>query len=103
MANEKLGKWMGIDRSKIDWFPTIDYATCIGCLACVKKCSNGVYAEVKGRPKVVKPKSCVVGCRGCEPVCPVGAISHPPRAYLEGLTKRKDFKAGCSCGGKCGD
>jgi NAD-dependent dihydropyrimidine dehydrogenase PreA subunit len=102
MANEKSAKWMGIDRDEIDWFPTIDHAKCVGCLACVKKCSKGVYAIAKGKPKVVKPKNCVVGCTGCDPVCPVGAISHPPRAYLEGLAKRKDFKAGCSCGGKCG-
>jgi len=93
-------KWFGIPREEIDWFPTINYEKCTGCMACVKKCSNGVYGERKGKPKVVKPKNCVVGCTGCEPVCPVGAISHPPREYLEKLAKRKDFKVGCNCGAK---
>ena len=36
------------------------------------------------------------------PVCLVGAISHPPKKYLDCLAKRKEFKAGCPCG-SCGD
>ena len=97
MADEK---WFGIDRDKIDWFPTIDYDKCIGCMACVSKCGHGVYAEENGKPKVVKPKNCVVGCTGCEPICPQEAITHPPKSYLQGLTKNKDFKHGCDCGCK---
>ena len=93
--------WFGIPRGQIDWFPTIDYDKCIDCMACINFCTRGVYTEKDGKPKVVKPKKCVVGCTGCEPICPKGAISHPPKKYLQNLVKRKDFKTGCSCGGDC--
>jgi len=94
-------QWFGIPREQIDWFPTINYEKCIGCMTCVKKCTHGVYTEEKGKPKVVAPKNCVVGCTGCESVCPKGAISHQPKEYLQKLVKRKDFQAGCTCGGEC--
>jgi NAD-dependent dihydropyrimidine dehydrogenase PreA subunit len=90
--------WFGIPIKKIDWFPTIDYNKCIGCMACVRKCKHGVYAEKDGKPRVVNPKNCVVGCTGCEPVCPQGAISHPPKSYLRQLKKRDDFRSECRCG-----
>ena len=99
MAGKK-GSWCGIGRDEIDWFPTIDYTKCTGCMACVNKCKNGVYSRAKGKPRVAKPKNCVVGCTGCQPVCPVGAISHPSRGYLRSLAGRPGFKASCSCGGK---
>ena len=92
--------WFGIPRKEIQWFPTIDYDKCIGCMACVNKCGHGVYAEEDGKPKVIKPKKCVVGCTGCEPVCTQKAISHPPKSYLQKLTKKKEFKTECSCGCK---
>jgi NAD-dependent dihydropyrimidine dehydrogenase PreA subunit len=97
----KNDKWFGIPRDEIDWFPKIDYKKCIGCMACLKKCSHGVYSEENGKPKVVKPKNCVVGCTGCDEICPQKAISHPSKEYLEELVKRKDFKMGCNCGGNC--
>jgi len=93
-------RWFGIDREKIDWFPTIDYHKCTVCMSCVRKCTHGVYAEVEGKPKVVGPKNCVVGCTGCEPVCPQGAISHPPKEYLQNLANNQDYKL-CTCGGGC--
>jgi NAD-dependent dihydropyrimidine dehydrogenase PreA subunit len=95
------GKWFGIPREEIDWFPTINFEKCIGCLACLNKCTHGVYSEKDGKPVVVKPKNCIVGCTGCEPICPVGAISHPPKDYLQSLMKNKKFSAGCDCGGRC--
>ena len=99
-AEEKPANWFGIPREEIDWFPMIDYKKCIGCLACVGKCTHGVFSEEGGNPEVIRPKNCVVGCTGCQNVCSQHAISHPPRDYLEKLSKRKDFTAGCSCGGK---
>ena len=95
MDNEQ---WFGISRDEIDWFPKIDYEKCVSCMACLKKCSHGVYAEENGKPKVVNPKNCVVGCTGCDEICPQKAISHPSKKYLEGLIKRKSFKMDCSCG-----
>lgn len=91
MTNEK---WFGISRNKIDWFPTINYDKCNSCMTCVNKCGYGVYAEKNGKPEVVKPKKCVVGCTGCDPICPNGAISHPPKSYLKKLAKRKEFTKG---------
>ncbi|MDZ7798690.1 MAG: 4Fe-4S binding protein [Patescibacteria group bacterium] len=64
---------------KAKWFPRIDKDKCTQCLACVNFCANGVYAEKNGKPAVIKPENCVIGCRGCEKICPVGAISHPCR------------------------
>ena len=92
--------WYGISRDNIDWYPSIDYAKCTGCMSCVRKCTYGVYSEEGDKPKVVKPKNCLVGCTGCERVCPQGAISHPPRAYLQNLAKNSDIKL-CTCGGDC--
>ena len=96
----KKETWNGIERAKIKWFPTIDYDKCIGCLACLQKCSHNVYIEKDGKPKVVNPDNCVVGCTGCDKVCPKKAISHPPKSYLDKLVK--NAKSACSCGGKCG-
>jgi len=92
--------WFGLKRSEIDWFPKIDYGKCISCMACVNKCEHRVYAEKYGKPKVIAPKNCVVGCTGCQSVCTKHAISHPPKSYLQRLAKRNDFKIGCQCGGK---
>ena len=80
------------------WFPTIDYSKCTGCMACVNKCTHGVYAVVGGKPKVVAPQKCVVGCTGCDSICPQHAVSHPPKSVL----KEHGVKSGCSCGGSCG-
>lgn len=71
----------GVPREKIPWGPKIDYEKCISCGRCVEFCHNHVFAfEEKGGQKlsVVKnPNNCVVFCRGCEDICPAGAISHP--------------------------
>ncbi len=90
-----MEKWFGIDRDKIEWFPTIDYEKCIGCMACVRKCTHRVYEEEDGKPKVVGKLNCVVGCTNCEATCPVEAISHPPKEGLLKLAKQQ----GCGCGG----
>jgi NAD-dependent dihydropyrimidine dehydrogenase PreA subunit len=91
--------WNGIPRSRIKWHPAIDYEKCSGCMSCVRKCRNGVYSEEGGRPKVVKPQNCVVGCTGCQSVCPNGAISHPPKDYLKNLLNGKEFEVKCCLGG----
>jgi NAD-dependent dihydropyrimidine dehydrogenase PreA subunit len=72
-----------IPRSKIPWYPSVDYEKCISCGKCVDFCSLGVFAfEEKEGEKIVvvkNPYSCVVLCSGCDEVCPIGAIKHPSR------------------------
>ena len=91
MVNKSDNKkvWHGIPRDEIEWFPIIDTGKCVTCLTCVNFCKQGVFAEADGKPKVVNPQNCVVGCKGCETVFPMGAISHPPDDTLEKLKKDK--------------
>ena len=91
--------YFGIKRGDIDWFPTIDYDLCTGCMACVQKCSHDVYSKENEMPKVSAPKNCVVGCTGCQFVCPEDAISHPPkeslRKFMEGDGREICRSCGC--------
>jgi ferredoxin len=83
----------GIPRNKIFWDPIIDYNKCITCGKCVDYCHvNAFSIEEKDGEKrtVVHPNKCIVFCRGCEPVCPVGAISHPSEE--ETLKKIEELK-----------
>ncbi len=75
-------EYEGIPRNKIPWDPKIDPDKCITCGKCVDFCHTEAFElkEQNGKKKtVVNPTRCVVFCRGCEDVCPVGAISHPIR------------------------
>ncbi len=71
----------GIPRIKIPWSPKIDYDKCITCGKCVDYCPNNVFGfqEENGKKITVvqNPDACVVFCRGCEEICPAGAITHP--------------------------
>jgi len=73
----------GVPRDKIPWGPTIDYEKCVNCGKCVDYCKLGVYEfeekEGKTRSVVRNPNNCVVLCTGCEPQCPVGAITYPSK------------------------
>ena len=75
--------YKGISREKIPWYPTIDYAKCVSCGKCVDYCKLDAYSfEGSGerqRSVVKKPYNCVVLCKGCQDICPSGAISHPSR------------------------
>ena len=70
----------GIPRNKIVWHPIINYEKCTACGKCVDFCHTQSFGfETKGRKKktVVKNlNACVVLCRGCEDICPAGAITH---------------------------
>ena len=72
--------WHGIPRSKITWYPTIDYEKCVGCGKCVDYCKLGAFEfeEKDGNkmPVVKNPSNCVVLCTGCDGICPAGAIKH---------------------------
>lgn len=70
----------GIPRNKIPWDPKIDPKKCTGCGKCVEFCHMQAFAfdEKAGKRRTaVNPNRCVVFCRGCEDICPTGAISHP--------------------------
>jgi len=74
-------KYEGIPRNKTSWVPKIDYEKCLTCGKCVEYCHNRVFdfEEKSGKKKTVvkNPKACVVLSRGCEYICPAGAIRHP--------------------------
>ncbi len=97
--------WHGIPREKIPWFPSVDEIKCIGCSLCFVTCGRNVYEMVGNKSKVVNPYNCLVGCTTCETVCPVGAISFPPKdmvhkiereyavlKYVQKESKRKGIK-----------
>ncbi len=88
-----------VNGKDVFWFPIIDFKKCNGCMACVKKCTRGVFAEEAGKPKVVEPFNCAVGCTGCEPVCPKKALMHQPSYYLRDVLKHGGSFT-CSCGGR---
>lgn len=79
-----------IPREKIPWYPRIRAEACNGCRVCFEFCQHSVYAweEATDRPVVERPFSCLVGCRGCEPKCPAGAISFPDDETISDLIKK---------------
>lgn len=78
--------WHGIPRTKIPWYPTINYDKCQSCGKCVEYCMLGTYEfEQKGDkkiPVVKNPYNCVMMCSGCDPICPAGAIQHPSKKVI---------------------
>lgn len=101
MSTNEKKVWHGIPRDEIKWYPTIDRDTCAACLTCVNFCKQGVYAVKDGRPVVNHPENCVVGCRGCDGVCPMGAITHPSDEYLQELEKQKKDDTISDCCSQC--
>lgn len=75
--------WHWIPRSKIPWYPTIDYEKCVGCGKCVEFCTLRTFGfeggNGKKRPIVKNPNNCVVLCSGCDSICPAKAIKHPSK------------------------
>jgi len=78
----------GIPRNKIPWDPKIDFDKCITCGKCVDFCHTKSFSleEKNGKKEtIVNPNQCIVFCRGCEDICPVGAISHPDEEKTQKL------------------
>jgi NAD-dependent dihydropyrimidine dehydrogenase PreA subunit len=74
--------FMGVERSQIDWKPTIDYTKCDFCLECDKFCPHQVFElhESEEIKLVVKnPDNCVVFCRACSKTCGPDAITFPDK------------------------
>jgi NAD-dependent dihydropyrimidine dehydrogenase PreA subunit len=60
-----------------NWYPVIDYGTCVECGICSNFCPHGVYDKTKSpTPIVVNPDNCIEHCHGCQKKCKVGAISY---------------------------
>jgi NAD-dependent dihydropyrimidine dehydrogenase PreA subunit len=82
----------GIPRNKIVWHPIINYEKCISCGKCVDFCHAKAFGceEKEGEKKtVVKDlNACVVMCRGCEDICPAGAITHPSEEETKKLIEK---------------
>jgi NAD-dependent dihydropyrimidine dehydrogenase PreA subunit len=85
---------MNIPRNKIPWYPRINYDSCKGCLLCVNFCKNNVYSVNEGKPVVINPFNCVVGCKACSKLCPNNAISFPSRDEFITILKklRENYK-----------
>ena len=77
-----------VPRSKIPWDPKIDYEKCVTCGKCVDFCHMNAFTfeekDGKKQTKVI-PNKCVVFCRGCEDVCPAGAITHPSEEKTQAI------------------
>jgi formate hydrogenlyase subunit 6/NADH:ubiquinone oxidoreductase subunit I len=70
----------GIPRKQIPWDPQINPSKCTVCGKCVEFCHMKTFktqTEDGKKSTIVNPNRCVVFCRGCEDICPAGAISHP--------------------------
>ncbi|BBE42432.1 Ferredoxin [Conexivisphaera calida] len=78
--------WHGVDRSRYEWYPVIDYDACTGCGMCLLTCGNGVFkwSLSENAPIVADPGSCVLGCTTCGKLCPEDAITFPgdPREFI---------------------
>jgi NAD-dependent dihydropyrimidine dehydrogenase PreA subunit len=81
-----------VPRSKIPWYPIIDYKKCISCGKCADYCILGAFEfeEKQGKKRTVvkNPNSCVVLCTGCEEICPAGAITHPSKRATREIIKK---------------
>ncbi len=52
------------------------------------------FEEKNGeKHSVVKPNNCVVFCRGCEDICPAGAITHPSEEETQKTIEKLKTKA----------
>jgi len=67
-----------------NWYPVIDYGKCTGCLTCANFCPHGVYTIRDGKPWVSNPDACVEFCRGCQKICPAGAINYSAEVNIDG-------------------
>jgi anaerobic sulfite reductase subunit C len=65
--------------------PVYDIDRCIGCGACVRKCSQAATRVLKlnDKHKVEKDICCCVGCGECVVACPTGAWHRPDKQFYK--------------------
>ena len=60
-----------------NWYPVIDYDSCVSCGSCTAKCTHDVYDKKKApAAHVVYQEGCVDQCHGCGNLCPNGSITY---------------------------
>jgi len=94
MTEHSIQIYVGIPRKEIAWFPTIDLERCDGCGDCVRHCKHDVFTVVNRKLVVARPENCVVGCKACGWVCPLGAITHPSKDKLREMLRQARVKYG---------
>jgi len=79
--------WWGMERTKIEWYPSIDYDKCATCGVYFVTCGRRVFDFDKKTEKVVvaHPYNCMVACQTCANLCPTGAITFPNTDYIKKL------------------
>lgn len=83
-ARRDYGKWEGIPREQIPWFPTVSLDLCTACGKCLEVCPKDVFAgREDGKVDVVEPFLCIVGCCMCKSACDPQAILMPERSMLD--------------------
>ncbi len=83
------GKWHGIPRQDIPWYPTVDEDACINCGLCYVTCGRLVYEmdDEKRKAVAVEPYRCMVGCTTCANICPTDAIHFPERSVVQKIER----------------
>jgi len=91
--NEKYSKWKGVDRTEIEWNPTVNPKKCAGCGMCITSCGRQVfdYNPDSKKAVVANPYQCMVGCTSCETWCIYDAINFPNRKYIKNLIIKKEI------------
>lgn len=79
----------GIERTQINWYPTIDKKKCVKCGMCMNCGKNVLSWDADGKAVVVNPLACVVGCTTCANLCLGEAIRFPPIEDLRALFRQK--------------
>ena len=82
----------GYPREKVNWSPTIDESKCVRCGMCMN-CGKSVFEWADGKPLVVRPLECVVGCSTCGNLCQGRAITFPDIEPLLDLYKENNIWA----------
>ena len=80
----------GIERSAINWGPSIDPAKCVACGMCMN-CGKKVFDWTEKGAVVARPYDCLVGCSTCSNLCLGNAITFPDIQIVRDVYKRENI------------